>query len=468
MGKKKYYAVRKGYNTGIFESWVECQQSINGYSNAEYKSFGNIEDARVYIDNKDIRDVHKNTAIKLDTPIAYIDGSYSDEAKKYSFGCVILMPNGEKIKESGYGNETDALKTKNVAGELQGAMYVIKFLSDKGYKKAIIRHDYIGISKWFTGEWKAKNNIVKKYVEFMSRYKNIIDISFQKVQAHSGDKFNEEVDALAKNALNGKQKIKEDEYGLIAQDIDLDDLESIIDLLKEDIKDLSVKVSERAYFKMYVLTVQKERVVVKYYSDNNGKLIVQGNPEKLFSLFSTYVTELVDTDKIPIIFNKFYDIDIKKDNIEKQYKIYLSKASNELPEKIQRVLHQAVYNLNFDGDMYDPTYLVFPTYRALEGVLKFILKKYGIQYNGSFNMFTKRINGTHKLMSKYEPKIGSPKKIAYINKCFNYYFNNRNTLFHWDDPCGEQDTTRLINSTEQARKSIRDTLDLIENFFNMN
>ena len=117
------------------------------------------------MDNKDIGDVHKNTAIKLNTPIAYIDGSYSDAVKRYSFGYIILMPNGDEIRNSGYGNEADALKIRNVAGELQGAMHVIKFLSDSGYKKAIIRHDYRGISKWVTGEWKAKNNTVKKYIE---------------------------------------------------------------------------------------------------------------------------------------------------------------------------------------------------------------------------------------------------------------------------------------------------------------
>jgi len=37
--KKKYYVVWEGNNTGIFESWTECQLQIKGYPGARYKSF---------------------------------------------------------------------------------------------------------------------------------------------------------------------------------------------------------------------------------------------------------------------------------------------------------------------------------------------------------------------------------------------------------------------------------------------
>lgn len=39
MAKKKYYVVWHGHETGIFDSWTECQRQIKGFPNAVYKSF---------------------------------------------------------------------------------------------------------------------------------------------------------------------------------------------------------------------------------------------------------------------------------------------------------------------------------------------------------------------------------------------------------------------------------------------
>ena len=49
MSKKKYYAVRKGHNIGIYMTWDECKAQVNGFSGAEYKSFTNLEDAHEYM-----------------------------------------------------------------------------------------------------------------------------------------------------------------------------------------------------------------------------------------------------------------------------------------------------------------------------------------------------------------------------------------------------------------------------------
>ncbi len=43
--KKKYYVVWEGNDTGVFDSWAECQTKIKGYPNAKYKSFLSLEEA---------------------------------------------------------------------------------------------------------------------------------------------------------------------------------------------------------------------------------------------------------------------------------------------------------------------------------------------------------------------------------------------------------------------------------------
>ena len=48
MGKKGYYAVANGRNVGVFDSWSECQESVNGYSNAKFKRFDTPAEARAF------------------------------------------------------------------------------------------------------------------------------------------------------------------------------------------------------------------------------------------------------------------------------------------------------------------------------------------------------------------------------------------------------------------------------------
>ena len=39
MTKKKYYVVWEGKITGVFDNWKECHESVNGFTDAKYKSF---------------------------------------------------------------------------------------------------------------------------------------------------------------------------------------------------------------------------------------------------------------------------------------------------------------------------------------------------------------------------------------------------------------------------------------------
>ncbi len=49
MAKKKIYAVRKGKLVGIFRSWDECRDSVNGYPGAEYQDLFTEEEANEYL-----------------------------------------------------------------------------------------------------------------------------------------------------------------------------------------------------------------------------------------------------------------------------------------------------------------------------------------------------------------------------------------------------------------------------------
>lgn len=215
MAKKKLYAVRKGKTEGIFETWDDCKAVIDGYPGAEYKSFSTREDALAYLgkDNDESADVISmvdSQEQKENKVVAYVDGSFDEKIGKYSFGCIMLLPSGEIIRESGNGDNPESIALRNVTGEMLGAMFAVKWSIVNRYSSIKICYDYSGIEMWAVGQWKAKTDLTKKYADFMKNNSKNIEISFQKIESHTGNKYNEEADRLAKTALtegNGIPKI---------------------------------------------------------------------------------------------------------------------------------------------------------------------------------------------------------------------------------------------------------------------
>lgn len=193
----KYYAVRKGYKTGIFVDWEECKSYVCGFSGAEYKSFNNQADAYDYLNNKT---EYINNEIKTDNnkAIAYCDGSYDNNTQRFAYGVVIMYDR----QTTEFSQAFDAFDTgRNVTGEIFGAMKAMQFCLDNNIKALDLYYDYAGIEAWATGNWKANKELTKKYANFCKALKDKLDVSFIKVQAHTGVELNERADKLAKAAL---------------------------------------------------------------------------------------------------------------------------------------------------------------------------------------------------------------------------------------------------------------------------
>ena len=67
MARQKVYAIRKGKQTGIFHSWEECKQLVDGYPRAEYKSFLTQEEAEQYLGIKE--EITYKEVLYTDAPI---------------------------------------------------------------------------------------------------------------------------------------------------------------------------------------------------------------------------------------------------------------------------------------------------------------------------------------------------------------------------------------------------------------
>ena len=89
----------------------------------------------------------------------------------------------------------------------------------------------------------TKKGINKKYVSFIIDKKQVIEIEFIKVPAHSGVELNEEVDTLAKNALLAKGYKTYNDGSVYFVGYGLEDWKTIIECINEENRNLFEKES---------------------------------------------------------------------------------------------------------------------------------------------------------------------------------------------------------------------------------
>ena len=214
---KKFYAVKNGKTPGIFETWDECKKSVDGYSGAVFKSFKTKDEALAFLgiessSNSEIPiDVDGSIAsasscvdgcIASDSSCAtaYVDGSYNIATKEFGYG-VVMFHNGEELHMSKSFSDAEMASMRNVAGEIFGSMSAMEYAVNHGITNLSIYYDYMGISKWCTGEWKTNKEGTKAYKAYFDSLKDKIIIHFQKVKGHSGDEYNDLADELAKSVI---------------------------------------------------------------------------------------------------------------------------------------------------------------------------------------------------------------------------------------------------------------------------
>ena len=247
--KKKWYAVflpSKQFVYGfLLTSWGECESLVKGRSQVRFKKFSEEQNAKDYLkdhfskqnlksgSDENLSDEIKpwskylvnlenlkssQTATKSNKNILeiYVDGSHLDDHPGFcGWGFAVIQ--NDKLKAEDYGVTQEDSQSRNIVGEAHAALNGMKWFyqykkqnaSEKNLKGCIF-YDYAGIAKWAKDEWKTKQSIS---VWYQYEVKKIIDdsLSFKKVQAHSGNKWNEYVDKKTRSFLMDfvrKQKSK--------------------------------------------------------------------------------------------------------------------------------------------------------------------------------------------------------------------------------------------------------------------
>ena len=208
----KYYSVYKGKSGTpmILTSWDACKAEVIGCKGAIYKSFKTEKEAIEFlalnsenkIDNKK-SNINKTSNIDLDNEglVIYVDGSFSLDKGNYSYGLVAIHNGNEVYQDCGDGEDKDAVSLRNVAGEVLGSLKAVEYAINNGHDKVTIVYDYQGVESWAIGAWKRNKTLTQNYHERMQENMKKIKVQFHKVKGHSGDKYNDIADKLAKRAL---------------------------------------------------------------------------------------------------------------------------------------------------------------------------------------------------------------------------------------------------------------------------
>ncbi|GFZ87316.1 mRNA endoribonuclease LS [Paenibacillus marchantiophytorum] len=250
----------------------------------------------------------------------------------------------------------------------------------------------------------------------------------------------------------------------VAPNINYEDFKVILELIQsENTKGYSSEIRHSNEIHRFKGNYNED-LVIHYYKTTN-KVMIQGRPLLLFNVTVSYLTELIDLDELSSVFNDYYEVKIEKSNIEHLYISYFPDCHDKHSIKIKKVLHQAIYNLQLEGDMFDYSYLAFPAFKALEGHLKANLEIHGIKMeNNRFTMFKPEGNmGKYILDPQFQHLVSNKKN--HLEDAYNYFNRNRHSLFHWADPSEAIDQTRIIENIGEAKSLIINTFHIINEYY---
>ncbi|TMT02063.1 hypothetical protein FD687_02850 [Apilactobacillus kunkeei] len=217
----KFYAVRKGRKPGIYGTWDECKDQVNGYAGAEYKSFKTQDEAKAYMGlskpvKKDTPKVDNTGAIRL-----YSDGGSRNHGNKLgqhvkdddkAAWAYLIIHDGKKH----YASNGEFGATNNKM-EVLGLVNALQYILDNGWQNepidAILDSKYVldSITKGWLNSWrrrgwkKSDGSTIKNKNEFMqlsallSQFKHL---NFKWTKGHADNEGNNFVDKLLNDTMD--------------------------------------------------------------------------------------------------------------------------------------------------------------------------------------------------------------------------------------------------------------------------
>lgn len=502
MAKKKdYYAVKVGRVPGIYRTWPDCQAQTSGISGALYKSFFTLEEAEAYLSTENNAptslpdDVAPQSTFNVsqfnteidqriaDLPenesIAFVDGSYDSTGEKVSFGAIIFNHGGNKTllyKAFTKQMREEFVSHHNVSGELEGVKEAISWAIQYKKEKILVCYDYSGIEEWATGAWKAHNEVTKDYADFIEKNKNSISITFQKVPAHSGVIHNEEVDALAKNALLAKGHKTYNDGSVYFVGFGVEDWKAIIACINdensclentESIAPLVLTSTQIGTKEVIKISQGKNTVTINCYKNYNS--YVQGKQTALLEkILATAIELLKSSDRVVETLSSYHALTLTPTEVENRFSLLIPNYRHESDKHYANLL-SAVYNTMITGYLPDYTSLVTPIFRAYEyylhRILGDIMELDTETANGKnkFSYFTRNTSGKFECTASEKAMLTQP-QLDYLNKLYTTYNSVRHPYSHWS-ACDI--STAVIDNINIARSILTEGLYLVNQYYTL-
>lgn len=209
MAQKKFYAVRRGYQPGIYTEWfgpLGAQVQIKGFPGAVYRGFPSREEADAFMAGKSASPPPQPDMPKEPHVIVYTDGGASGNPGPGGYGAVILPPKGTPRELSGGFRRTTNNRMELMAcivalEQLDGELPIVLH-SDSRYMVDAINKKWV--LSWKRKGWKKADGQPAKNPDLWKRLMKCLEtrnVTFRWVKGHAGQAWNERCDQLAGQAM---------------------------------------------------------------------------------------------------------------------------------------------------------------------------------------------------------------------------------------------------------------------------
>jgi ribonuclease HI len=208
VGKKKYYAVRRGKKTGIYTEWFGpngAQAHVAGFPGAEYKGFPTRAEAEKFLnpqsEDKSMAAEKGGHRIQV-----FTDGGAVGNPGPGGFGAVIIQPDGQRQELYGAFQWTT-----NNRMELMGCIKALEAMdrqlpitlhSDSRYLVDAVNKGWA--RGWRRRNWKKANGAPALNADLWQQLLTLLDdrdVLLNWVKGHAGNIWNERCDQLVHEAI---------------------------------------------------------------------------------------------------------------------------------------------------------------------------------------------------------------------------------------------------------------------------
>ncbi|MEN3330821.1 MAG: ribonuclease H-related protein [Blastocatellia bacterium] len=201
----------------------------------------------------------------------YVDGSYINKATGY--GVVILKDAAVVAERCGPVGAAEVNGTRQVAGELRAVEEGLAWCRQNDVSEIEIFYDYYGVEKWATGAWKANQPMTQAYGRTVRE--SGMRIRWRKVAAHTGNRWNDRADALAKQGALAQ---------MAERDIASEASQAATDPLVIELLDKKERFIE------FLMVKGIDAAFDCLYNDQFARLLILNEDEKSLGFFDLYHT----------------------------------------------------------------------------------------------------------------------------------------------------------------------------------